>query len=363
MSIKYTPDNTFIFCFVRMNPPTPGHLVLIGKMIEKAVEVGSNKIFIITSSSMDGKNPIPCDDSTIPNIFSKSKKPNKPDTKFFTDMNSSRDLIYKSSVLHDMVESYRHQLIDKEIDPSKKSQLENIDIIIKCSSGNTFTFISDIIHEYFIDRGIEKVNLFFVVGRDRADFLDQIMDGYIKSENINSVDGDLLGRQGMDALKSSGIGERDISEIPVSAYSASFIRNLVNPIKKIKKISPEGEETEEKNPKTHEEIHRDKEAFEKIYSPYLTPEEINKLYETIKIGINLSSSSKSENDEPPSKYFTITKDETENDIIQKKIGRDRNPILPIIKYPTGGMRRKKNKTKKQRKNKKKTRKSKKQIFV
>ena len=29
MSINYTPDNTFIFTFVRMNPPTPGHLLLI----------------------------------------------------------------------------------------------------------------------------------------------------------------------------------------------------------------------------------------------------------------------------------------------------------------------------------------------
>lgn len=28
MSVDYTPDNTFIFSFVRMNPPTPGHLVL-----------------------------------------------------------------------------------------------------------------------------------------------------------------------------------------------------------------------------------------------------------------------------------------------------------------------------------------------
>lgn len=29
MSIDYTPDNTFIYSFVRMNPPTPGHLELI----------------------------------------------------------------------------------------------------------------------------------------------------------------------------------------------------------------------------------------------------------------------------------------------------------------------------------------------
>jgi hypothetical protein len=55
MSIEYRPDNTFIFSFVRMNPPTPGHLVLIKNLIDKAVELGSEKAYIITSSSIDGK--------------------------------------------------------------------------------------------------------------------------------------------------------------------------------------------------------------------------------------------------------------------------------------------------------------------
>ena len=43
MSINYKKDNSFIFCYVRMNPPTPGHLILIGKMIQHALETGSEK--------------------------------------------------------------------------------------------------------------------------------------------------------------------------------------------------------------------------------------------------------------------------------------------------------------------------------
>ena len=39
-NINYTSDNTFIFSFVRMNPPTPGHLLLIETMINKAIELG-----------------------------------------------------------------------------------------------------------------------------------------------------------------------------------------------------------------------------------------------------------------------------------------------------------------------------------
>ena len=66
MNLHYTPNNTFIFSFVRMNPPTPGHLELIKTMIYKAIDLGIDKVYIITSSSLDGKNPVPCSSETIP---------------------------------------------------------------------------------------------------------------------------------------------------------------------------------------------------------------------------------------------------------------------------------------------------------
>ena len=54
------------FSFVRMNPPTLGHLVLVKNLIDKAIELDSEKAYIITSSSLDGKNPMPCSSDTIP---------------------------------------------------------------------------------------------------------------------------------------------------------------------------------------------------------------------------------------------------------------------------------------------------------
>jgi hypothetical protein len=66
MSIDYTPNNTFIFSFVRMNPPTPGHLDLIKTMIDIAIKFDVEKIYVITSSSVDGKNPLLCSSETIP---------------------------------------------------------------------------------------------------------------------------------------------------------------------------------------------------------------------------------------------------------------------------------------------------------
>ena len=87
MSIDYKPNNTFIFSFVRMNPPTPGHLVLIKNLIDKAIELGSEKAYIITSSSVDGKNPMLCSADTIP------KAKNKPDGVVMSSMSSSADAV------------------------------------------------------------------------------------------------------------------------------------------------------------------------------------------------------------------------------------------------------------------------------
>ena len=101
MSIDYKPDNIFIFSFVRMNPPTPGHLVLIKNLIDKAVDLGAEKAYIITSSSVDGKNPMLCSADTIP------KPKNKADGVIMSSMSSSADALYKSQVLDEMITAYK----------------------------------------------------------------------------------------------------------------------------------------------------------------------------------------------------------------------------------------------------------------
>jgi hypothetical protein len=304
MSIDYTPNNTFIFSFVRMNPPTPGHLVVIKTLIDKAIELGSEKAYIITSSSMDGKNPLPCSRETLP----------KPKTKAdgaIIDQILTTDLVYKSAILEEMIASYKRQLIDaepleeaaasldvetgneKEASTSKKdcvgdscamvggnrrSQIENLDVIVLCSTGSPFGFIYSIIKRDFIDRGVPKINMFFIVGRDRADFLDTIVDNFKTKDYVKSIDGEILGREGMTELKTSGLGDRSIEDIDPSAYSASFIRGLVK--------------------------NGQREEFDQVYSRYLPPENIQKMFETIQIGIQMKSpASKDEDENPQSRYF------------------------------------------------------------
>jgi hypothetical protein len=338
MSIDYKPDNTFIFSFVRMNPPTPGHLVLIKNLIDKAVELGAEKAYIITSSSVDGKNPMLCSADTIP------KAKNKADGVVMSSMSSSADAVYKSQVLDEMIAAYKRQLIEEaaasesvavedvalteepaalEVAPKgkkgcvgdsclilgggKREQIENLQVIVLCSTGSPFGFINGVIRRDFIDRGIPKINMFFIVGRDRADFLDTIVDTFKKYGYVSSIDGLILGREGMTELKNAGLGTRSIADIDPSAYSASFIRGLVK--------------------------NGQKEEFRQVYEKYLPAADIDKMFETIKIGLTMKPpASKEEDENPESRYF------------------DRG-LLPVI-IPAGGRRRRKT-LKKSRKGKRK----------
>ena len=299
MSVDYTPDNTFIFSFVRMNPPTPGHLELIKTMIDKAIDLGVDKAYVITSSSLDGKNPLPCSSYSIP------KAKNKSDAAILTNMSQS-DLIYKSTILDKMISTYKEILANSETDIIKKQLIEKFNVIVICSSGSPFGFIYNVIKNDFIDKDITKINMFFIVGRDRADFLDTIVDNFKTKDYVKSINGIILEREGMDALKTTGMGERTISDINPSEYSASFIRGLVK--------------------------NNQRQDFEQVYNQYLSPDEIEKLYETIKIGMTMKlPPSKNEDENPQSRYFD-------------------SGLLPVINE-SGGKRRRRKTRKLKRKSK------------
>ncbi len=316
MSVDYKNDNTFIFSFVRMNPPTPGHLVLIKSMIDKAIEFGVEKSYILTSSSLDGKNPLPCSATSIP------KAKNKTDASTIERL-AQADLMYKSTLLDKIITSYKQQLVVSEPNPELKNKIANFQIVVLCSTGSPFNFIYNIIKNDYIDKGIDKVNMFFIVGRDRADFLDTVVTNFITKDYIQSINGLVLEREGMEALKTTGIGQRSIADINPSEYSASFVRGLV------------------KNGK--------RDDFTQVYSAYISPEDINKLYDTISIGSQLKPpASKNEDDNPQSKYYDggllpIINNNKNKNINDETVSNKRQ------KTSLGGRR-----TKKHRKNKRKT---------
>jgi hypothetical protein len=116
----------------------------------------------------------------------------------------------------------------------------------------------------YIDQGITDLNLFMIIGDDRRDFLDTLVVSFLfKNIDINSVNGQILERENMAAYKNlslEDLSEPDIIQtMPVSAFSASFVRKLV-------KLGI-------------------KEKFYDVYRPYLSQEQMDDLYKIISTGL------------------------------------------------------------------------------
>ncbi len=109
----------------------------------------------------------------------------------------------------------------------------------------------------------------------------------------------------MESLKNTGMGQRSIADINPSEYSASFVRGLVK--------------------------NGQKEDFTQVYSQYIGPDDIDKLYQTIQMGIRMKSpASKDEDENPQSSYSD-------------------GGLLPIINTDGGKKRRKTRKNKRKSK--------------
>ena len=265
MNLESTTDentntniNTFIFTYVRMNPPTPGHLSLIKYMIDKAIELGQQNVYVITSSSLDDSNPLPCSKDTIPKN-GKTKSGKDIIAEITKKQQDNNNITYKSEILNTIIESYKKQLINSETDNEKKALINGVNVNVMCSVGTPFVFINSLIKKEFTDKGINEINMFCVVGSDRANFMNTINENFIQHDNVLTAEGVALPREGMELLKAEGLGERSVSDINVNEYSASFVRNLVRNGKK--------------------------DDFVQVYRDYLETDIINQLYDAIKMGV------------------------------------------------------------------------------
>ena len=250
-------DNTIIFTISRMNPPTPGHLLLIQKLIEEAIRQNVEKVFVILSKTTDNiQNPIACQEKI--NILAENLGPN---------------------MVVGLKNQMKMELERQELEPSvlenNKSKIDSIEVIFLCVGQDQLTPIDplvDIIRNYF---RTENLNLFMIIGDDRAEFLDTIANIFLfQNEIINSVDGQILAREDMDSFKglsNDDLSKLDISTVPISAFSASFVRKLVKQGLKDK--------------------------FDDVYRHYLTPDKIDHLYKKIADGLlKTESESKKESE-------------------------------------------------------------------
>jgi hypothetical protein len=232
-------NNTIIFSIARMNPPTPGHLLLIRKLIEQAIIQNVTKVYVILSKTDDNnENPIICPEKII--------------------------------ILNNMVSvlkaEMRSEIRDPSFDPSIIDRVEVIFICVDPDPELKATPISTLynIVQSYLDQGITGLKLFMIIGDDRGDFLDTLVESFLfKMPYINYVNGQILEREDMAAYKNlsfENLSKPDIiQKMPVSAFSASFVRKLV------------------KNNLKHQ--------FNKVYKKYLSPEQIEYLYNIISKGL------------------------------------------------------------------------------
>jgi nicotinic acid mononucleotide adenylyltransferase len=258
MSIQYNNDNTIIFSLARMNPPTPGHMFLIETLISEAIDKNVNDVYVILSKTNDNEDdPIPCPEKI--NVLS-------------------------NDALKSMVKSLKQKMISEAG--------ENVELIRKIERINVHTIcvpevpratpFTPLIPIIGAKEGIPNVNLILIIGDDRKNMVDSITDFFFKWPNIFSVDARILPREEMDEFKEKSkdrakLNTLVISEVPINAMSASFVRNIVR------------------------NERRDK--FIELYEPWLAKELIYSLYESLHEGIHgLPPNIKKDPPEKPLKY-------------------------------------------------------------
>ena len=319
MSIDYRPDNTIIFTIARMNPPTPGHLFIIQRLIEEGINKNAERVYVILSKTNDNnENPIPCPEKI--NVLV-----GKPDDISKTMIKSIKEKMKLNTEDEEIRRKIDNMIVESICVPEQKG-------------ATPFTTLFDIITQ---KSDVPDLNFFFVIGDDRANMLDSITDTlFNKCANINSVDGTILDRPNMSQFKElssnpESLSGVQISEFPESAISASFVRNLVK--------------------------YDMRDKFFELYSPYLDEEKIEELFQRIKSGLELPPNKSRSRPPKPLKYNYPMFKRVESESIVKS-----TPLGSILgkrksdeDKNVGGKKTKKKKSKKTKTKKRKTKKTRK----
>ncbi|MEX0595893.1 MAG: hypothetical protein WD512_05265 [Candidatus Paceibacterota bacterium] len=205
-------DAKLVFTSTRMNPPTPGHLLLISKLILEGIAQGTNEVYIVLS---------------------------KKNTDIDNPMQDCQRKIYflNGQDSDNMVNALKRKMISEETDETIKQKIQDMNVIFRCvtaTQAGPFNMVGSIIYEKlqrFPADANGVLDIVLLVGDDRQNTA-KAMRAALKIDNIPAVrsfDEKILSREGGVSLSKMPIEElegMDMSAIPPSQISASLIRKL-----------------------------------------------------------------------------------------------------------------------------------------
>ena len=185
-TLNYVPtnQNTLICTIGRMNPPTPGHLFIVRRLLTTATSLGVDEVYVFLSSARDGKNPLICNDEQ------------------------------KTYILQKMIDSLKQKMMVE--DPSTFGNIDRIRVVLECSEKSPVMGAYAKISEMATANESEKVHVFITLGEDRDSIKLKIDNAIIRTN--------YLPRPGMEDQLS------DTTAKPVTdigSMSASLVRKLV----------------------------------------------------------------------------------------------------------------------------------------
>jgi nicotinic acid mononucleotide adenylyltransferase len=244
---KVEDETNLIFTIARMNPPTPGHLLLIRKLIDTAIEKDMKHVYVIlTQTQNNDKDPISC----------------------------SEKQEFLNGIGKTMISEQKKRMIAEQ--KSLKDKIQEIQVHVECVRKENPNPVSYLIEKVAENKSITHLTL--IIGEDRVPSLGRSITG-IFTKSHKSVEIIPMKRSGMANLIASSAAAES-SKPTMESISASYVRNLVRNISLTK------------DPTLFERLNTE---FRSLYEPYLSDEKITELFQAIVNGFARPNANKTAN--------------------------------------------------------------------
>jgi len=211
LPINYkNPETTIIATIARMNPPTPGHLLLVERMILEAASNNLTQISIILSHSVDSdENPLDC--WTKRDVFLHTSIDRFKEHLALTHPDLERNIRSVNVVIVCMDDPFQEEV--PEISATTTPILKALNYIL-------FKF-------YMYPREGLNVKLFIGDDRDYSKFLGPSLTRKAVRVGFEQIQLERTSMATFKSMKCPQLKDLDVDSVPIPAMSASLVRNLI----------------------------------------------------------------------------------------------------------------------------------------